>query len=166
MSKAKIIMDSGGIGRITNADISNVGGPVDLRDPANKQYVDELIALIPLHEREAVFTIPGALVIGAQSAFQIYPVTRNANITNVTLLQIVAGSDTSSIFDLNKNDVTMYTTQANRPTAVFGDGNGKVYTCTLPDIVSVAAGDFLTVDIDAIETDAIGAVLIVTLEDA
>jgi hypothetical protein len=44
----------------------------------------------------------------------------------------------------------MYTTQANRPTINFADGDRKVQA-TLPDVLAVAAGDILTMDIDQIE---------------
>lgn len=44
----------------------------------------------------------------------------------------------------------MYTTQGNRPTIAFNDGDLKV-DCTLPDVVSVSAGDILTIDIDQVE---------------
>ena len=53
----------------------------------------------------------------------------------------------SLIFDVNKNDVTIFTTQANRPTFAANQVNS---TTTDPDIVQVAAGDVISIDVDAI----------------
>lgn len=72
-------------------------------------------------------------------------------ITGVWIYRTVAGTASSTILDLNKNGTTMYSTQGNRPTIAFNDGDKKV-DCTLPDITSVAAGDVLTIDIDQIES--------------
>lgn len=73
------------------------------------------------------------------------------SITAVWIVRLTPGSASSTIVDFNKNGTTMYTTQANRPTIAFNDADNKVQA-TLPDIVSVAAGDILTFDIDQIET--------------
>lgn len=71
-------------------------------------------------------------------------------ITNIWLWQGTGGSSGNTIIDLNINGITAYTTQANRPTIAFNDADNKV-DCTLPDIISVAAGDILTIDIDAVQ---------------
>jgi hypothetical protein len=68
----------------------------------------------------------------------------------VWLYRTTAGASTSTILDLNKNGTTMYTTQANRPTIAFNDGDNKVQA-TLPDVTSIAAGDIISVDTDQIE---------------
>jgi hypothetical protein len=54
-------------------------------------------------------------------------------------------------FDLNKNGVTLYTTQANRPVRTAAQGTGLV-THTLPDVTSLAAGDVLDADVDTAGT--------------
>jgi hypothetical protein len=71
-------------------------------------------------------------------------------ITEVWIARTTAGSSSDTIVDLHKNGTTMYTTQANRPTINFADGDRKVQA-TLPDVLAVAAGDILTMDIDQIE---------------
>jgi hypothetical protein len=71
-------------------------------------------------------------------------------ISAVWLHRTTAGTSSSTILDLNKNGTTMYTTQGNRPTIAFNDADNKVLA-TLPDVVAVAAGDILTIDIDQIE---------------
>ena len=71
-------------------------------------------------------------------------------ITGVWLYRTTPGTSGSTVLDLNKNGTSMYTTQGNRPTIAFDDGDSKV-DCTLPDVVTVAAGDVITVDTDSIE---------------
>ena len=72
-------------------------------------------------------------------------------ITGIWLWRGDAGTSGSTILDLNKNGTTMYSTQANRPTIAFNDADNKV-DCTLPDILTVSAGDIITVDIDQVES--------------
>lgn len=65
------------------------------------------------------------------------------------------------IVDINKNGTTMFTTQANRPTiAISGT------TATMagnPEVVTFAAGDLLSIDIDQIGSTVAGANLGVSL---
>ena len=72
------------------------------------------------------------------------------SITAVWLCRGTAGNASETIVDINKNGTTMYTTQANRPTIVWNDADKKV-DCTLPDVVTIAAGDIITMDIDQAE---------------
>lgn len=71
-------------------------------------------------------------------------------ISGIYLYRTTAGTSSSTILDLNKNGTTMYTTQANRPTIAFNDGDNKV-SCALPDVTAISAGDVITIDIDQIE---------------
>lgn len=57
--------------------------------------------------------------------------------------------------DVNKNGTTIFTTQGNRPTVVAST-NGGVMSAT-PDVTSVADGDYLTVDVDAVGNTVAGA---------
>lgn len=61
--------------------------------------------------------------------------------------------------DLNLNGTTMYTTQANRPSVAVATNSDT----TVPDITTVTDGDTLSVDIDAIDSNGIGAGLSVTV---
>jgi hypothetical protein len=66
------------------------------------------------------------------------------------------GSVTSNIWDVNKNGVTMYTTQGNRPTIATSAGGGEAYVVApLPDIVAIAQNDRITVDTDAVANGSI-----------
>lgn len=49
------------------------------------------------------------------------------------------------IIDINKNGSTLYTTQANRPTIPIASTTNTV---SLPDVVTINAGDRITLDID------------------
>lgn len=53
---------------------------------------------------------------------------------------------TAVVVDINKNGTTIYSTQANRPSIAIGANSATGGT---PDVVAFAAGDYLTVDVDA-----------------
>lgn len=73
-----------------------------------------------------------------------------------------APTGASLIVDINKNGTTIFTTQANRPTiAVSTNTSGNV---TNMDVTTVAAGEYLTVDIDQIGSTIAGADLTVQVE--
>lgn len=63
--------------------------------------------------------------------------------------------------DVNKNGTTIFTTQANRPTiAISGNTSGAV---TNMNTNTLAAGDYLTVDVDQVGSTVAGADLTVTV---
>ena len=67
-----------------------------------------------------------------------------------------AGNGASTIVDVNKGSTgvaptTIYTTQANRPTVAFGEGNYVSKVATAPDVTAFNAYDFFTIDVDAVE---------------
>lgn len=68
----------------------------------------------------------------------------------IWLHRTTAGASGSTIVDIHLNGTTIYTTQANRPTIAFNDGDNKVLA-TAPDVTTFAAGDILTLDIDQAE---------------
>ena len=59
------------------------------------------------------------------------------------------GTSGDTIVDINKNGTTIFTTQANRPTLAYDDGDKKAVS-PAPDVTSLAEGDIVTIDIDAI----------------
>lgn len=94
---------------------------------------------------EAVFTIPGTLLFGAKNVRYYCETART--VTNVVASVGVAPSGSNAVFDVNKNGTTIFTTQANRPTITAGsfyDGS------SVPNVTSFAAGDYITVDVDAV----------------
>lgn len=89
-----------------------------------------------------------------------FPFTAAATILGVTAIVNTAPSGAAIIIDLNINGVTAYTTQANRPTIAAG---ANASTETVPDVTAIAAGDYLTVDIDQVGSTAAGADLTVVV---
>lgn len=74
----------------------------------------------------------------------------------------VAPAGASVIIDVNKNGTSLFTTQANRPTiAAASNTSGNVTTM---DVTTVAAGEYLTVDIDQVGSTTAGADLTVQIE--
>ena len=104
------------------------------------------------------FTIPGTLVVGTGQA-------RMYLHRAVSGLFVIAGVGTaptgaSAIFDVNKNGTTIFTTQGNRPTiaaAGFSD------LTSVPDVLTAAAGDYITVDVDQIGSTVAGANAIISV---
>lgn len=112
--------------------------------------------------KTAVFRVTGLLAVGVGKAK-----LRNNTGATWTLLNVQADVDTagvgaSVIVDLNKNGTTVFTTQANRPTITTGNtASSKV---TAIDVTTVADGDYLTVDIDAIANPAAGLTVTVVYQ--
>lgn len=63
------------------------------------------------------------------------------------------------IVDVHKNGTTVYTTQGNRPQIAASATAGN--STTLPDVKTIAAGDYLTADIDQVGSGTTGADLVV-----
>lgn len=73
-------------------------------------------------------------------------------ILRATLHRRVAGLADSTIVDVNKNQVTIFTTQANRPTVTSAAGNNAIDAKTNMDVTAFAQNDQFQVDVDAVET--------------
>lgn len=105
------------------------------------------------------YTVSGTLTVQT-GAVRLY-FGQNATIRRINAGVGTAPTGTSLIIDVNKNGTTLFSTQGNRPTiavSTFSD------TENLPDVVSVSAGDYLTVDIDQIGSTIAGENLTVTIE--
>ena len=118
---------------------------------ANKTYVDG-------RPKIEVFTIPGTLIVGAGAEI---PMPFAMTITNVRVRIKTAPTGASAIFDLNKNGTTMFTTQGNRPTVTAGNNQDL---SSVPDVTSLAAGDYLSVDCDQIGSTVAGANAVLVVE--
>jgi len=102
--------------------------------------------------------VPGALGVGAKVAAALSGIAG-------TIVDIRAHVDTAPVgaalvIDVNKNGVTLFTTQGNRPTIADG---ANASTTVLPDIVAVAAGDRITVDVDQIGVGTPGSDLYIAI---
>ena len=85
------------------------------------------------------------------------PIHYNSVIEGITVLRMTAGDGGSMVIDINKNDVnndptTLYLTAANQPTIANTDGDRFVLKAALPDTRYLAAGDWISVDVDSVET--------------
>lgn len=106
------------------------------------------------------FTQMGAVAV--QVGTSTWVVRRACVWENGDLTLATSGSSTTTC-DVNKNGVTIYTTQANRPSLT----SGQTHQASLkPDITTFADGDIITVDVDAAGTGASGLTYIPRLRPA
>lgn len=108
-----------------------------------------------------VVTFTGTLAVGSGNTE--FPATRPLTIVGVTPRCTTAPTGADAIFDLNKNGTTMFSTQANRPKVT---ATNKLGSITVPDVTSVAEGDYLTVDCDQIGSTIAGANAVLAIEYA
>lgn len=107
------------------------------------------------------FPVPGTLSVVA-GAYRLYNDT-GATLTIIAARASVGTAPTgqSLIVDINKNGTTIFSTQANRPTiAAGGNTSGKV---TNMNTTSLAAGEYLTADVDQVGSGTAGADLMVAV---
>ena len=105
------------------------------------------------------FTIPGTLFVGAGQTRWYAP--RSLTISTVQVSVGTAPTGASVIFDVNKNGTTIFTTQGNRPTITSGSNSDLA---SVPDVTTLASGDYLTVDVDQIGSTVAGADAVVQIE--
>lgn len=98
-----------------------------------------------------VFRADGRL--RAVAGLDPFQVLEAFSIISVELLRQHAGSTGTTTVDVNKNGTTIFTTQANRPSVASTDGDNATDSA-VPDVMSFAAGDIITIDIDTVETSA------------
>jgi hypothetical protein len=101
----------------------------------------------------ATFSRSGTLTVAAGAGRFRFPFA--ATILGVTAAVNTAPTGASLILDVNKNGTTIFTTQANRPT-IAASGNATTTEPT-PDVTAMAAGDYLTVDVDQIGSTVAGS---------
>lgn len=90
-----------------------------------------------------------------------YYVEEAVTITAVRISVDTAPTGATLIVDVNKNGTTIYTTQGNRPTIAI---SGNTATANSPDVTALAAGDYLTIDIDQVGSTIPGSDLAVQVE--
>ena len=105
----------------------------------------------------ASFARAGVIEVSSGVGRFLFPAA--ANVINVSAAVNTAPTGAAIICDLNKNGVTMFTTQANRPT--IADGAFSTGGVVTPDIVAVTAIDYLTVDVDQVGSGVAGSDLVV-----
>jgi hypothetical protein len=98
----------------------------------------------------SLLTFGGELVTGQGVSRWYFDSART--ITGIFVSTSIAPTGSSIIFDVNKNGTTIFTTQANRPTIATSQ-----FTATAtPAVTSIAAGDYLTVDVDQVGSTIAG----------
>jgi hypothetical protein len=88
------------------------------------------------------------------------PFSRTLDILGVILSAGTAPTGADLVMDTNKDGVTIYTTQANRPRIPAGQ---LVGTLAVPDVVTLAPGERITFDIDAVGSSTPGADITATI---
>lgn len=104
------------------------------------------------------FSRSGAIAVSAGS--MRYYVPYACTLQSVKASLGVAPVGASVIVDVNKNGTTVFTTQANRPTITAGANASGVQT---PDVTTLVAGDYLTIDVDQVGSTTPGTDLSVVL---
>jgi hypothetical protein len=99
-------------------------------------------ALLPGNGEAYPMFLAGAQTTGTEKLGFMVAVA--GTITDVRAYLTAAPTTSSFIVDVMKNGVTLFTTSANRPTIA---ATANASSTTLPDIVSVAVGDRIRVDI-------------------
>ena len=101
--------------------------------------------------------IPLAVTAGTHRLYMEYACTVKVVRASVG----TAPTGATLIVDVNKNGTTIYGTQGNRPTIAI---SGNTATGGAASGASLAAGDYLTVDIDQIGSTVAGADLTVAVQ--
>ena len=99
------------------------------------------------------YTITDILAV-ATGTKRLY-LEQSTTIVAVRVHAVTAPTGANLIVDVNKNGTTIFTTQANRP--IVTDGSNAGAAVTNMDVTSLAAGDYLTVDIDQVGSTIAGA---------
>jgi hypothetical protein len=125
------------------------------RRVAHLETLESGATVIPdnVKRHEIVFSIEGNLTTGAKP-LRIYPPTGDWTIEVVRAAVNTAPLNQAAIFDIHMNGVTIFTTQANRPSIAAGaylDDSG------VPDITAMDGDDYLQLGVDQIGTGTVGA---------
>lgn len=108
------------------------------------QSIDNRLNVLEVKHVIANVLIPGATSAGKKGAFVMPFNGRNFTVALAT----ITGPTTDDMFvDINKNGVTIFTTQANRPTIEDGDTEGPY--SAVADIATIDEGDRVEIEVDA-----------------
>ncbi len=111
------------------------------------------------HSQEFTFSRTGVLSAPLAGALRWYP-GRAITITAVRASVGTAPVGASILIDVNKNGVTIFSTQSNRPTIPAAGVTDLADAINVP---AMSAGEFLTVDIDQVGSTTPGSDLSVTI---
>lgn len=108
--------------------------------------------------RIVTFTIPGTLTVGSGVARLYFP--RASTVINIIAGVGTAPTGSSATFDVNKNGTSLFSGTP-KPTITAGTNSD---TSSVPDTTAIAAGDYLTVDVDAVGSTVAGSDATITIE--
>jgi len=111
-----------------------------------------------LHQVQ-VFTVPGTLSVGTGRAKFYIPGPITLGNVRASVGTAPTGADIT--VDVNKNGITVFTTQLNRPKIYAGQ---TLVSTSTPNITEFSAGDYITVDIDTVGSLNPGSDLTVQIE--
>jgi hypothetical protein len=105
-----------------------------------------------------VLSRPGALVV-ANGTLKL-PISGSYTLIDYRVRVGTAPTGASLIVDIDKNDVSLFTTQGNRPTIAAA---ANLASTTMPDITTFVNGDHISIDVDQIGSTVAGSDLVVVL---
>lgn len=152
------VIQSEGIDETQRANLNFEGSGVSVADDAGD---DATVVTIEKPTSDMVFHVDGALAL-ATGVSESLIVTAAGLIQKVYAYVKDPGSANSTTIDIHKNSVTIFTVQANRPSIDWNDVDQLA--SAVPDVQAVAENDILTLDIDAIATDAAGLTVVIALD--
>lgn len=126
-------------------------------------FASDQLTVSSYHEQIVTFTAPtDPLVVGTgQAPWQVPPSWGTGEILGVYASCHTAPTGASIIFDINKNDTTINTTQSNRPEiAAAANTSGAEDT---PDVTGFVGGDIYKIDIDQVGSTVAGSVATVQM---
>ncbi len=100
-------------------------------------------------------------ILSVAAGTQRLPIDSTYTIVGTRLMVGTAPTGANLLIDVHKNDTTIYTTQGNRPSITAGSNSGGPGTA--PDVTSLVAGDYLTIDVDQVGSSVAGSDLTVTI---
>jgi hypothetical protein len=109
-----------------------------------------------LNDQFIPFAFAGPLIVVTGTSRCRFPMA--ATIIGVSAACGTAPTGASVKVDVHKNGTTIYTTQGNRPDIAVSTNAASE---TTPDVTAMAAGDYLTVDVDQVGSTIAGADLTV-----
>ena len=110
---------------------------------------------VPGAEAEVPIVFNRNSVIAVTTGTVGYPVPYNCTVLGVRGYMGTAPTGAAAIFDVNRNGVTIFGTQALRPQAAAG--SNTVAETTGMTVTSLTAGDVLTVDVDQVGSTTAGS---------
>lgn len=86
-----------------------------------------------------------------------------ATIDKVYLYGLTLGSSGNTIVDIHLNGTTIFTNQDNRPSLAFDSSTHRAIS-GVPDVIDLAIGDVLTIDIDGVAVGSRGLAVVIAMK--